>query len=73
MMSWPLAFIGDALGYLELTIEGKQWISNLYSPSSRSNTRDAGWGRIWKRIRAIGLEPRLIAITGLSTTGPVFL
>jgi hypothetical protein len=24
-------YIGDALGYLELTIEGKQWISNLYS------------------------------------------
>jgi hypothetical protein len=24
-------YIGDALGYLELTIEGKQWIANLYS------------------------------------------
>jgi hypothetical protein len=24
-------YIGDALRYLELTIEGKQWISNLYS------------------------------------------
>jgi hypothetical protein len=24
-------YIGNALGYLELTIEGKQWISNLYS------------------------------------------
>jgi hypothetical protein len=24
-------YIGPALGYLELTIEGKQWISNLYS------------------------------------------
>jgi len=24
-------YIGPALGYLELTIEGKQWIANLYS------------------------------------------
>jgi hypothetical protein len=24
-------YIGDALGYLELTTEGKQWIANLYS------------------------------------------
>jgi hypothetical protein len=24
-------FIGDALGYLELTVEGRQWIANLYS------------------------------------------
>jgi hypothetical protein len=24
-------YIGDALRYLELTIEGKQWIANLYS------------------------------------------
>jgi hypothetical protein len=23
-------FIGDALGYLELTVEGRQWIANLY-------------------------------------------
>jgi len=24
-------FIGDALGYLELTVDGRQWIANLYS------------------------------------------
>jgi hypothetical protein len=23
-------FIGDALGYLELTVDGRQWIANLY-------------------------------------------
>jgi hypothetical protein len=23
-------YLGDALRYLELTIEGKQWIANLY-------------------------------------------
>ena len=23
-------FIGDALGYLELTVEGRQWTANLY-------------------------------------------
>ena len=24
-------FVGDAIGYLDLTVEGRQWVANLYS------------------------------------------
>jgi hypothetical protein len=36
-------YIGNALGYLVVTIEGKRWIATFTATSSPSSTRSACW------------------------------
>jgi hypothetical protein len=38
-------FIGSAVGYLQLTVEGRQWIANLYCNVFEIGTHAAAWGR----------------------------
>ena len=62
-------FIGDALGYMELTVEGRQWIANLYCNVFEIEHGRRRMGPQGKRKRnvvdgagaAAGVRPRLRA------------
>jgi hypothetical protein len=53
--------VGDALRYLALTWEGRQYTANLYARCSRSSTAAGGWARTraWRRVPHRRREPLL--------------
>jgi hypothetical protein len=53
-------YIGDALGYLELTTEGKQWIANLYS---HIFTIEHDRRRLGPHRSAPHADPRMVSTT----------
>jgi hypothetical protein len=50
-------YIGNALRYLEMTMEGKQWIATLYCTSSPSSIIAGGWVHS-RALRGSGRERR---------------
>ena len=52
-------YIGDAIRYLELTTEGKQWIANLHSNLFQSGHRPARIGPFPGKAQPTSALPRL--------------